>query len=80
VYWAGFVNYLQTRACGARKGSFVAYFAGYARKIRNKRTKKAREVGLAQRKTNNSQALPIKRVWLAVLVADMVCLERMFCE
>ena len=72
------VNYLQTRACGARKGSFVAYFAGYARKIRNKRTKKAREVGLAQRKTNYSQALGsiiahLDTLFIGCIVLNCLC-------
>ncbi|HXR66035.1 MAG TPA: hypothetical protein VN729_08930, partial [Ktedonobacteraceae bacterium] len=47
-------SYPQTRTCGARKGSSVAYVADIARNIRNRRTEKAREVGLTQEKTNNS--------------------------
>jgi hypothetical protein len=57
VSWSGLVNDLHTRACGASKGYGVACVAGNARNTRNTIPEKAREVGLAQEKTNNSQAL-----------------------
>ncbi|HXR65305.1 MAG TPA: hypothetical protein VN729_05250 [Ktedonobacteraceae bacterium] len=66
------MNYLQNRACGARKNVGVACFAGYASKTGNTYTEKAREVGLAQEKTNNSQDLLASQNFVNTLDRPMV--------
>jgi hypothetical protein len=66
-FGSGLVNFLHTCTCGARKRFWVACFAGYARKTCNPKTEKAREVGLVQEKTNNSQVLPFGDIFLDFL-------------
>jgi hypothetical protein len=48
------VNYLHTRACGARTGYCVAWIAGIARNPRNTIREKARAVGLTKQTSDYS--------------------------
>ena len=58
------------RACGARRGEFVACFSGSARKTRHKLTQKAREAGQESEKEDYSQALG--------MLNNAMC--KLFCE